>query len=145
MLCGIGFVFLWMVADGTALHPNYLTYTSALAGRPPDHSLVLDADFDAGQNVLRLAEVLRERNIQHLKLRLYTSADLSQMGLPPFEVLAPYERATGWVAVSVHNLRTGEGPWYPEKADGYAWLNAYPAVESPVAKTIRLVWVPEER
>jgi 4-amino-4-deoxy-L-arabinose transferase-like glycosyltransferase len=143
VLVGLGAVLVWLVADGVALHPNYLTYTSALAGRPPDYSLVLDADFDAGQNVLRLAEVLRERNIQHLKLRLYTSADLSQMGLPPFEVLAPYEKATGWVAVSVHNLRTGEGPWYPLQADGYAWLNAYPAVESPVEKTIRLVWVPE--
>jgi len=63
--------------------------------------------------------------------------------LPPFETLAPYEKATGWVAVSVHNLRTGEGPWYPAQADGYAWLNAYPAVSSPVEKTIRLVFVPE--
>jgi len=128
---------------GAWIHPNYLTYTSSFAGSAPDYSLVLDADFDAGQNVLRLADVLRERNVQHLKLRLYTSADLSQMGLPPFEVLAPYEKATGWVAVSVHNLRTGEGPWYPAQADGYAWLNAYPAVSSPVEKTIRLVFVPE--
>jgi hypothetical protein len=130
---------------GAWIHPDYLTYTSDFAGSTPDYSLVLDADFDAGQNVLQLARVLRERNVQHLKLRLYTSADLSQMGLPPFEVLAPYEKATGWVAVSVHHLRTGEGPWYPEKADGYAWLNAYSAVTSPVEKTIRLVFVPEGR
>jgi 4-amino-4-deoxy-L-arabinose transferase-like glycosyltransferase len=142
---GLITVLAWLAAEGVWMHPNYLTYTSALAGRPPDYSLVLDADFDAGQNVLRLAEVLRQHKVEHLKLRLYTSADLTEMGLPPFETLAPYEKATGWVAVSVHNLRTGDGPWYPDKADGYAWLNAYPAVASPVDQSIRLYFVPDQR
>jgi len=142
---GLFAVLAWLAAEGVWLHPNYLTYTSVLAGRPPDYSLVLDADFDAGQNVLRLAQVLRQHKVEHLKLRLYTSADLTQMGLPPFETLAPYEKATGWVAVSVHNLRTGDGPWYPEKSDGYAWLNAYPAVASPVEQSIRLYFVPDAR
>ena len=136
-------ILAWLVLDGVDLHPNYLTYTSALAGRPPDYSLVLDADFDAGQNVLRLAEELRKHGVDHLKLRLYTSADLLQMGLPPFETLAPYEHATGWVAISVHNLRTGEGPWIPAQRDGYEWLTAYPSVPTSVDKTIRLYHLPE--
>ncbi len=95
--------------------------------------------------MLRLARELRDRKVDRLKLRLYTSADLTQMGLPPFETLAPHERATGWIAVSVHNLRTGEGPWYPAMADGYAWLNAYQpvaSVDKSVDKTIRLYYVP---
>ena len=129
-----------LAIDGAWIHPNYLTYTSTLAGADPSRSLVLDADFDAGQNVSRLARQLAEHHVDHLKLRIYTSADLAQMGLPPFEILAPYERATGWIAVSVHNLRTGEGPWYPEKIDGYAWLNAYQPVFS-VDQTIRVYYV----
>jgi hypothetical protein len=129
---------------GAWIHPNYLTYTSDFAGGTPDYSLVLDADYDAGQNVLRLAQVLRDHKVGHLKLRLYTSADLTQMGLPPFETLAPFEKATGWVAVSAHNLRTGEGPWYPAMVDGYAWLNAYEPV-ALVDKTIRLYYVAEGR
>ena len=129
----------WMM-NGIWMHPNYLTYTSPFAGRDPSRNLVLDADFDAGQNVSRLARALAGHHVDHLKLRIYTSADLSQMGLPPYEVLAPYQRATGWIAVSVHNLRTGEGPWYPEKLDGYAWLDAYQPVFS-LDKTIRVYYV----
>ena len=123
------------------LHPNYLTYTSVLAGSTPDKDLVLDADFDAGQNLPGLAKLLKEKKVDHLKLRIYTSADLHQMGLPPFETLAPYERASGWVAVSVHHLRVGDGEWYPAKVDGYAWLNDYQPVAS-VDKVIRLYYLP---
>ncbi len=138
-------VLAWLALDGVALHPNYLTYTSVLAGRQPDQSLVLDADFDAGEDVTKLAEVLRNHYVEHIKLRLYTSTDLTLMGLPLFETLAPRERAKGWIAVSVHHLRTGEGPWYPELADGYAWLEAYPPVlsgDGGLDKTIRLYYLP---
>jgi hypothetical protein len=86
--------------------------------------------------------VLAEHKVDHLHLRLFTSADLTQMNLPPFEVLAPYERATGWIAVSVYNLRLGGGAWHPESLDGYAWLNGYKPVAS-VDKTIRLFYIPE--
>ena len=139
---GLGTLLLTAAVSSLWLHPNYPTYTSVFAGSEPDRRLVLDADFDGGENVLRLARVLAEHKVDHLKLRLYTSADLTQMGLPPFETLAPREPATGWIAVSLHNLRTGEGPWYPALADGYAWLNAYQPVAS-VDKTIRVYYLPE--
>lgn len=136
------FLMALLILSSASTHPNYLTYTSDFAGGNPDYSLVLDADYDAGQNIMQLAKVLAEHKVEHLKLRLYTSADLTQMNLPPFQTLAPNERTTGWVAVSVHNLRTGEGPWYPALFDGYAWLNAYQPVAS-VDKTIRLYYLPE--
>jgi hypothetical protein len=124
------------------IHPNYLSYTSLFAGSRPDERLVLDADFDGGQYIFKLKQVLAEHKVDHLHLRLFTSADLTQMNLPPFEVLAPYERATGWIAVSVYNLRLGGGAWHPESLDGYAWLNGYKPVAS-VDKTIRLFYIPE--
>jgi len=124
------------------IHPNYLSYTSLFAGSRPDERLVIDADFDSGQYIFKLKQVLAEHKVDHLHLRLFTSADLTQMNLPPFEVLAPYEHATGWIAVSVYNLRLGGGAWHPESLDGYAWLNAYKPVAS-VDKTIRLFYIPE--
>jgi Dolichyl-phosphate-mannose-protein mannosyltransferase len=136
---------LLLVGQGVStawIHPNYLTYTSLFAGARPDERLVVDADFDGGQYIFKLKQVLAEQKVDHLHLRLFTSADLTQMNLPPFEVLAPYEHATGWIAVSVYNLRLGGGAWHPESLDGYAWLNAYKPVAS-VDKTIRLFYIPK--
>jgi len=138
----LGALLLGQALSTAWIHPNYLTYTSFFAGSSPDRNIVLDCDFDGGQNILRLSQVLAEHKVERLHLRLYTSADLSQMNLPPFQTLAPFEHATGWIAISAHNFRTGEGPWYPASFDGYAWLNAYQPVAS-VDKTIRLFYIPE--
>ena len=138
----LGAILLWQAASTVWMHPNYLTYTSVFAGSSPDKNLVLDADFDAGQNILQLSRVLAERKVQSLHLRLYTSADLAQLGLPPYETLAPNQRTTGWIAISLHNLRTGDGPWNEADRNSYAWLNAYTPVQD-VNKTIRLFYIPE--
>lgn len=138
----LGAALLWLAIASLWIHPNYVTYTSALAGSAPDRNLLQDADFDAGENVLRLAQVLADRKVEHLHLRLYTSADLARMNLPQFEILAPNQRATGWIAISLHNLRMGDSPWNEAERNAYAWLNAYPAVVD-VNKTIRLFYVPE--
>jgi len=138
----LGIVLVGQGVSTAWTHPNYLSYTSLFAGSRPDERLLLDADFDGGQYIFKLKQVLAEHKVDHLRLRLFTSADLTQMNLPPFEVLAPYEHATGWIAVSVYNLRLGGGAWHPESLDGYAWLNAYKPVAS-VDKTIRLFYIPE--
>lgn len=136
----LGILLLGQAISTAWIHPNYMTYTSMFAGSHPEERLVLDADFDGGQNIFKLKQVLAEHKVDHLKLRLFTSADLTQMNLPPYEVLAPYEHATGWIALSVYNLRLGGGAWHPESVDGYAWLNAYQPVAS-VDKTIRLFYI----
>jgi Dolichyl-phosphate-mannose-protein mannosyltransferase len=136
----LGILVLGQGISTAWIHPNYMTYTSILAGRHPDEKLVLDADFDGGEYIFKLKQVLAEHNVDHLKLRLFTSADLTQMNLPPYEALAPYEHATGWIAISVYNLRLGGGAWHPDSRDGYAWLNAYQPVAS-VDKTIRLFYI----
>jgi hypothetical protein len=138
----LGGLLLGQALSTAWIHPNYLTYTSVLAGSSPDKRFVLGGDFDSGQNVQRLARVLAERKIERLHLRLLTSVDLTQMNLPPFQTLAPYEHATGWIAISVYHLRLGEGPWHPESFDGYAWLDTYQPVAS-IDKTIRLFYIPE--
>ena len=135
-------LLVWLAFSTAWIHPNYLTYTSALAGRHPDKNLLLDADFDAGQNILQLSQELADRGVKQVHLRLYTSADLTKMNLPPFELLEPNQRATGWIAISLHNLHTGESPWNEADRNSYKWLNGYPGV-ADVNKTIRLFYVPE--
>ncbi len=138
----LGALLLGQALSTARVHPNYLTYTSMFAGSNPDKRLMVGGDFDAGQNILQLSRVLAERKIDHLHLRLYTSADLTQMNLPPYQTLALYEHATGWIAISNYHIRLGESPWFPATFDGYAWLDAYPPV-AKIDKTIRLIYIPE--
>jgi Dolichyl-phosphate-mannose-protein mannosyltransferase len=135
-------VLLFLHVLSTAwIHPNYLTYTSIFAGRHPEDRLLFGGDVDGGQDIVRLPQALAEHNVQNLHLRLYTSADLAQMNLPPFQSLAPYQRTTGWIAISILPLRAGDGLWNGLHQDGYRWLDAYQPVAC-VGKTIRLFYVP---
>ena len=124
------------------IHPNYLSYTSVFAGGNPDKNILIGGDFDAGQNIQRLARFLAEHKVEHLQLRLYTSADLAKMNLPPFQTLPLYEHATGWIAISNYHIRLGESPWFPATFNGYAWLDAYQPVTT-IDKTIRVYYIPE--
>ena len=69
---------------------------------------------------------------------------MSQMGLPPFDVLQPFHPVSGWVAVSLRSLRVGHvfHSGYPPGA--LAWLDAYQPVER-IGKTIWLYHIPEDR
>ena len=135
-------LLLGLILSTIWIHPNYLSYTSVFAGSTPDKNILIGGDFDAGQNILRLSHLLAEHKVDHLHLRLYTSADLTQMNLPPFQTLALYEHATGWIAISNYHIRLGESPWFPATFNGYAWLEAYQPVAT-IDKTIRLYYIPE--
>jgi len=139
---GLGAFLLGLALASAWVHPNYVGYTSVLAGNSPDQYLLVGGDFDAGHDIWRLQQVLAEHKVEHLHLRLYTSADLTQMNLPPYETLVPFEHTTGWIAISVYHLRLGESPWYPASAGEYAWLNDIKPV-ARINKTIRLFYIPE--
>jgi hypothetical protein len=123
-------------------HSDYISYFNELAGRNPDRILVAGCDLDCGQDVFRLAHWLRERQISHLSVAMWSSADLSRMGLPEFEVLQPFHPVTGWVAVSLRSARLGDvfHKSYPPGA--LAWLDAYQPVDQ-VGKTIRIYYIAE--
>lgn len=131
-------LLLWQAGASVAAHPDYLAYFNELAGRQPDRILV-GSDLDWGQDLLRLSADLRSRGIQKVNLAYYGTADLTRHGLPAFQVLPPYRRATGWIAISEISLKTGNGraPY-----DGYAWLRAYKPV-ALVGRSIRLYYLPQ--
>ena len=102
-----------------------MAYFNEFAGSDPSRVLLTGCDLDCGQDVFRLAQELRKRQVTNVHLALWTSANLNQMGLPHFDVLEPAKPVTGWVAVGVRSLRLGEIEHETYPPGSLAWLDAY--------------------
>jgi len=79
--------------------PDYLAYFNPVAGRHPERVLV-DSNLDWGQDLYRLADTVRARGIDSLRVHYFGSSQLSSVGLTNARRLARDERTTGWVAAS---------------------------------------------
>jgi MFS family permease len=123
--------------NSLAAQPDPLSYFNLFAGKDPSKVVVLGCDLDCGQDLFRLADALRERHVDHFKLAIWSSADMSKSGLPPFEVLPPFARQTGWIAVSMRSLRMGDVLHESYPPGSFDWLNQYQPV-AQVGKTVRL-------
>lgn len=129
-----------------ALRPgtDWISYFNELAGNDPSRIIVSGCDLDCGQDVLRLSKELRQRNVDHVSLALWTSADLELMQLPQFDVLDPCRPNAGWVAVSARALREGSVQHKGFPPDELSWLNGYKPV-AQIGSTIWLYYLPEVR
>lgn len=130
------------VGSSLVTHPDYLSYFNVLAGKSPENLLLFGCDLDCGQDVGQLVKTVRARGITDMTIQVWTSADLTRVDLPKFETLSPGKRATGWVAISLLYLRSGDGLWRGTNVDAYRWLNSYQPVER-IGRTIRLYRIPE--
>jgi len=130
----------WQLTSSVRTHPDYLAYFNEFAGHNPER-ILLDSDLDWGQDLLRLSAALQQRHIDQVSIAYAGSSklDLSQFGLPPFQVLAPHQPVTGWIAISLLKLKVG-GPGAPN--DGFSWLEAYQPADL-VGRSIRLYYVPQ--
>jgi hypothetical protein len=126
----------WLLVASVRAHPDYLAYFNELAGSQPERILV-DSDLDWGQDLLRLAEVLRSRKVDTLAFSYFGTAEPSRHGLPPYTNLVPFRPTTGWIAISLCKLKDG----WPEPAGAYSWLEAYKPV-ALVGRSIRLYDIP---
>lgn len=134
-------LLLWQCFSSLRAHPDYIAYFNELAGRDPSQVLVTGCDLDCGQDLFRLSQALRQRNITHLNIAVWSSADMARMDLPAFETPAPFQPVTGWFAVSVRALRMGDLFHTTYPAGAFAWLGQ----RTPVAKignTILLYYIP---
>jgi 4-amino-4-deoxy-L-arabinose transferase-like glycosyltransferase len=111
--------------------PDYLAYFNVVVTDP--EYVVVDSDLDWGQDLKRLIARLHELQVPSVALAYSGSADLTREGLPPYQLLKPDERASGWVAVSA--LARAEAPRH------FDWLAPYPRRER-VGKTIDLYFIP---
>jgi hypothetical protein len=122
----------WTTIDAAAAHPDYLAYFNELTGAHPER-IAAGSDLDWGQDVKRLAAALRERDVGFVHLAIHTSGDLRRHDLPPFAVLYPGERRSGWVAISAQ-MRA----FY---CAVYRWLDDYRPV-ARIGGSIELYEVP---
>ena len=130
------------IGSSFVTYPDSLSYFNLLAGKSPENLLLFGCDLDCGQDVGKLVQAVHDRGITHLTLQVWTSADLNRINLPSFETLPVGQHATGWIAVSLLYLRSGEGMWRGTNVDANAWLKGYQPV-ARIGKTIRLYRIPE--
>jgi len=117
----------WQVFSSLAAHPDYLPYFNELASPELERKLV-GSDLDWGQDLARLADELRRRDVDSISIAYFGSADLAQHGLPAYRILSEGLETDGWVAISMALLVTKEG---------YHWLESFQPV-SIVGKSIVL-------
>jgi 4-amino-4-deoxy-L-arabinose transferase-like glycosyltransferase len=117
----LAILLLWQFSTLASAYPDYLAYFNAFGGEHPERILV-DSDLDWGQDLRRLSLELARRRVPSVSLAYMGTADLTREHLPPFTLLAPGQRASGWIAVDMLSMK--------EEPDGYAWL----ASQTPVTR-----------
>ena len=123
----------WLFIGVGKEHPDYLPWFNE-AAQPNPSWFAADSNIDWGQDVLRLARVVGEMQIDHLHTAFMNSTRLGEHGIHATGLI-PHTKVNGWVAVSENYLRFGE-------ANGdYDWLHTYRPVRI-VGKTIRLYHIP---
>ncbi len=114
---------LMLMVESASAHPDYVAWFNLLGGNHPER-ISVDSNLDWGQDLKRLSDRLRQLNVDNLKIAYWGTADLSQMGLPPFVELNPREPVSGWIAVSVYKYELECA-----QSGNYCWLHDQQPVE----------------
>ena len=150
----------WLIVSSCLAHPDYLPYFNVLAAERPER-IEVDSDLDWGQDLARLSKWLHDRGVQEVALSYFGTADLTHADLPSFHELVPYQKASGWVAISARyrvipspfmvipppagmaayysvpgnfdRVKPGTGP--------FAWLTSYQPVER-IGHSIFVYYIP---
>lgn len=130
--------------DTATVHPDYLAYFNAFAGRDPSR-LVADSDLDWGQDMFRLRRAVRERGVDTLRFAYIGTADLSPLVGIPIKYWDGYGRPSGWVAVTETWYRVGQisvrRGQYVFEPYALSWLDSA-ATPTRIGKGIRLYRLP---
>jgi 4-amino-4-deoxy-L-arabinose transferase-like glycosyltransferase len=147
---------VWLAASSVLAHPDYLAYFNLFASDQPER-IEVDSDLDWGQDLARLSKWLRAQGVQEIALSYFGTVDLTRAGLPDYHELQPYQKVSGWVAISARYRvipapfvatpsGAGQATYYsiPGNFDrikpgkgAFAWLMAY----KPVARIGRSIFV----
>jgi hypothetical protein len=145
LAAGVAWVWLWerfaaraarqglvaatvLLSAGTVtVHPDYLSYFNAFAGKDPSE-LVADSDVDWGQDMFRLRDTLRTYHVDTLHLAALGTPDLSPIIGVPVMHWDGTGRPSGWVGVSETWYRRGQvygrGGKYVIDQNAMKWLDS---------------------
>jgi hypothetical protein len=141
-LASVTLLIAWQLLSSLQARHDYISYFNAFAGGNPSHVLVTGCDLDCGQDVFKLRSELQRRNVEHFHVAMWSSADMSRMGLPNFEILPPSQPVTGWVAISDRSRLEGEVFHTTYPANSFNWLAKY-APMSRVGGAVNLYYIPD--
>lgn len=119
---------IWNIVTCVRATPDFIPYFNELAA-PYSSRILVDSDFDWGQDLKRLSSVLKQQQIDSVWLSYEGSADVTRQGLPYWQPLLPNQKPSGWIAVSEFEIKT--------RPTDFGWLEKYKP-ERIVGKTIRL-------
>jgi hypothetical protein len=145
-LCSL---LIWQTISTVRAQSDLLAYFNELAPVDSSRALVKGCDLDCGQDVMKLGKELLARKVDHVTLAMWGTADVAELGFPSVKVLRPNEPVSGWVAISVRTLRTGQvvvidkGVQYSYfcPPGTLAWANSSQPV-AHVGQTILLYYIP---
>ena len=122
----------WPVVTGAAAHPDYLPYFNELFRAEPDRILV-DSDYDWGQDYKRLARRLRELGATEVGFGHSGATNAATLqvfpGLPRIKPIQPLKPAEGWTAVSPTLNRTTQYGLYYRYPNLKPWWESVPPTE----------------
>jgi hypothetical protein len=127
-------LIVWVVVDSWRAHPDYMAHFNEFGGSHPE-AILCESDLDWGQDLHRLQQRLKARDIQEFSIAYFGTALLHKAGLPHYELLSPTEPSRGYVAVSLHHLNIDY-----KKNGSFAWLKSYTPVER-IGKSIDLFYI----
>jgi hypothetical protein len=119
---------IWNIVTCVRATPDFIPYFNEVAA-PYGSRILVDSDFDWGQDLSRLSTVLQQQHIDSVWIAYEGSADLKRRGLPYWRPLLPKQKPSGWIAMSEFEIKT--------RPDDFGWLEKYKP-ERIVGKTIRL-------
>jgi hypothetical protein len=122
----VAILLLWQCGACVYASPDFIPYFNEAAAAHADY-LLSDSDLDWGQDLKRVAPVLRGLGADHIFIDYNGTEDLNRVGLPPWQRLKSRDRPSGWLVISEWHL----------KRDGYGWLERY----QPVAKAGHSIYI----
>jgi hypothetical protein len=146
----VGALILFQIVSVVRVYPSFLAYFNESIGGPDNgYKYLVDTDLDWGQDAKRLAEWVRERGIEKIKIpsrfyvvwndipgvQEYSSYSRSYeyyLG-EKYEYLPPATPTKGWVAIPARLLQWGRANAAEKtgwSSDSFRWLDDY----EPVAK-----------
>jgi len=135
-------LLIWQVVVTMSARHDFIAYFNEIAPSDPSKALVVGCDLDCGEDLFRLADELRSRGVSQVRIAVWSSGDLADIGLPSYKVLQPFQPVSGWIAISVRSKRMGHVLHQAYPPEGFSWLDNYRPV-AELDKTILIYHIPD--